>query len=102
MLRQTLSAEVGPRRRVSSLAFAPLLNRARPHGDPTWLHSDHVGRLTLGLGYHPDGDRPGLPGARPGRLHRTMTSGFTAETDLDRLGIPVAGSRRPDGTRRAG
>ena len=53
MLRQTLSTEVGQQRRVNSLAFAPLLDRARPHGDPTWLHSDHVGRLTLGLAATP-------------------------------------------------
>ncbi len=71
MLRQTLSTEVGPRRRVNSLAFAPLLNRARPHGDPTWLQLRPRRSPHPGPRYHPDGDRPGLPGARPGRLHRT-------------------------------
>ena len=70
MLRQTLSTEVGQQRRVNSLAFAPLLNRARPHGDPTWLQLRPRRSPHLGPRYHFDRDRPGLPGARPGQLHR--------------------------------
>ena len=70
MLRQTLSTEVGPQRRVNSLAFAPLLNRAatarRPHlAQLRPRRSPHPGPRD-----HPDRDRPGLPGARAGRLHR--------------------------------
>ncbi|MCM0676847.1 hypothetical protein NCC78_19465 [Micromonospora phytophila] len=49
MLRKTLSAEGGQQRRVNTLVFGPLLNRARPHGDPTWLSSDHVGSFTRAL-----------------------------------------------------
>ena len=102
MLRQTLSTEVGQQRRVNSLAFAPLLNRARPHGDPTWLSSDHVGRLTLGLATTPTVTGQDFQVPALADYTALMTSGFTAETDLDRLGIPVAGSRTPDKTRRAG
>ena len=91
MLRQTLSTEVGPQRRVNSLAFAPLLNRARPHGDPTWLHSDHVGHLTLGLATTPAVTGQDLQVPTLADYTALMTSGFTAATDLGRLGIPVAG-----------
>ena len=88
MLRQTLSTEVGPQRRVNSLAFAPLLNRARPSGDPTWLSSDHVGRLTLGLATSTvtgqDFQVPTLDD-----YTALMASGFTAEPDPSRLGIPA-------------
>ena len=91
MLRQTLSAEVGPQRRVNSLAFAPLLNRARPHGDPTWLNSDHVGRLTLGLAITPTVTGQDFQVPTVADYTALMTSGFTAETDLGRLGIRAAG-----------
>ena len=91
MLRQTLSTEVGPQRRVNSLAFAPLLSRARPHGDPTWLHSDHVGRLTLGLATTPMVTGQDFQVPTVADYTALMTSGFTAETDLGRLGIRVAG-----------
>jgi NAD(P)-dependent dehydrogenase (short-subunit alcohol dehydrogenase family) len=91
MLRQTLSAEVGPQRRVNSIAFAPLLSRARPHGDPTWLHSDHVGRLTLGLATTSTVTGQDFLVPTVDDYTALMTSGFTAATDLGRLGIPVAG-----------
>jgi NAD(P)-dependent dehydrogenase (short-subunit alcohol dehydrogenase family) len=90
MLRQTLSAEVGPRR-VNSLAFAPLLSRARPHGDPTWLSSDHVGRLTLGLATTTTVTGQDFQVPTVADYTALMTSGFTAATDLGRLGIWAAG-----------
>ncbi len=102
MLRQTLTTEVGEQRRVNSLAFAPLLNRARPHGDPTWLSSDDVGRLTLGLATTPTVTGQDFQVPALADYTALMTTEFTAEADLDRLGISVNGSRTPDGSRKAG
>jgi hypothetical protein len=80
MLRQTLSTEVGQQRRVNSLAFAPLLSRARPHGDPGWLSSDHVGRLTLGLATTPTVTGQDFQVPALADYTALMTSGFPAET----------------------
>ncbi|MFB6436590.1 SDR family NAD(P)-dependent oxidoreductase [Streptomyces sp. NPDC056411] len=53
MMREALSADLRGRRRVNNLLLGPILNRSRPHGDPSWLTADQVGAAAVAVALAP-------------------------------------------------